>query len=168
MCNALYLTFGRHGTSRTGSLGSEVRGVSRRRCRHAEVRPLASTPLARGAALFDAGDFFGAHEVWEDGWRRSAGAERTLYQGLIQTAAAYHKIGQGSRRGALTIAERALRTLSRVDAWEQGVNVEVVREALRQVVTALSDPASPVVPPAPRLGAPQGPGGNGTGPPGSA
>lgn len=48
--------------------------------------------LEDGAALFDAGKFWHAHESWEDLWnmlkRRSAPSEEILLvQGLIQTAA---------------------------------------------------------------------------------
>jgi predicted metal-dependent hydrolase len=49
--------------------------------------------FAHGARLFDAGAFFEAHEAWEDHWRvaTDAGTRRFL-QGLIQVAAAFHKL----------------------------------------------------------------------------
>ncbi|HEY1691666.1 MAG TPA: DUF309 domain-containing protein [Polyangiaceae bacterium] len=49
--------------------------------------------FARGARLFDEGAFFDAHEAWEEHWRiaTDAGARRFL-QGLIQVAAAFHKL----------------------------------------------------------------------------
>ncbi len=50
-------------------------------------------PFARGARLFDAGRFFEAHEAWEERWRVATDrAERDLLQGLIQVAAAFHKL----------------------------------------------------------------------------
>lgn len=62
----------------------------------------------RGAALFDAGDYFEAHEVWEDAWRAVADPEaHRLLQGLIQCAAAAIKVREGSWRGAATLIERA-------------------------------------------------------------
>ena len=46
----------------------------------------------RGAALFDRGDYFDAHEVWEERWLSTGEPnERLLLQGLIQVAAAFHK-----------------------------------------------------------------------------
>jgi predicted metal-dependent hydrolase len=49
--------------------------------------------LALGARLFDAGEFFEAHEAWEQHWRRASDeTERRLLQGLIQVAAAFHKL----------------------------------------------------------------------------
>lgn len=48
--------------------------------------------LQRGAALFDAGAFFEAHEAWEERWRQSQDeGERLGLQGLIQVTAAFHK-----------------------------------------------------------------------------
>jgi uncharacterized protein len=67
----------------------------------------ADTPdslFHRGIDLFNAGEFFDAHEVWEDLWRDCASAERRFFQALIQAAvSAYHKA-----RGNMTGATRLL------------------------------------------------------------
>ena len=47
--------------------------------------------LRRGAALFDAGRFWDAHEAWEEAWLEEDGEVRLFLQGLIQVAAGYHK-----------------------------------------------------------------------------
>jgi predicted metal-dependent hydrolase len=47
--------------------------------------------LGRGRRLFNAGQFFEAHEVWEEAWLREEGETRQLLQGLIQVAAGYHQ-----------------------------------------------------------------------------
>lgn len=59
----------------------------------ADVNPLPSTPgaLRRGAALFDQGRFWDAHEAWEEAWLEEEGEVRLFLQGLIQVAAGYHK-----------------------------------------------------------------------------
>ena len=46
--------------------------------------------LRRGADLFDAGDFWQAHEAWEEVWQREQRPIRSFYQSLIQIAAGYH------------------------------------------------------------------------------
>ena len=43
-----------------------------------------------GLKHFNAGDFYEAHEVWEDLWKDLTGPERTFYQGLVQAAVACH------------------------------------------------------------------------------
>ena len=59
----------------------------------AGVKPLPSTAgaLRRGAALFDQGLFWEAHEAWEEAWLEEEGEVRLFLQGLIQVAAGYHK-----------------------------------------------------------------------------
>jgi uncharacterized protein len=53
--------------------------------------PKTPAALRRGAALFDAGRFWEAHEAWEEAWLEEDGDVRLFLQGLIQVAAGYHK-----------------------------------------------------------------------------
>ncbi|MBI4469046.1 MAG: DUF309 domain-containing protein [Acidobacteria bacterium] len=53
----------------------------------------------KGIALFNDGDYFEAHEAWEELWLVSTGEEKRFLQGLIQCAAALHHI-QLQRLGA--------------------------------------------------------------------
>jgi len=76
--------------------------------------------LARGARLFDEGAYFEAHEVWEEHWRRETDERcRGLFQGLIQVAAAFHKlVVLGSAESALRLLTRGL---TRLDACPSSV-----------------------------------------------
>lgn len=57
------------------------------------MRSPVDDPFVRGAELFDRGEFFEAHEAWEERWKVATNAtERTFLQGLIQVAAAFHKL----------------------------------------------------------------------------
>ncbi len=49
------------------------------------------TPLERGAELFNRGEYYEAHEVWEELWLELEDEPKLFVQGLIQVAAAYHK-----------------------------------------------------------------------------
>ncbi|MFO0846571.1 MAG: DUF309 domain-containing protein [Gemmataceae bacterium] len=53
-----------------------------------------------GVVLFNAGDYFEAHEVWEDLWAESHGRERKFYQGLIQAAVGLCHFHNGNLGGA--------------------------------------------------------------------
>lgn len=49
--------------------------------------------FAEGARLFDAGQYWDAHEAWEVWWRvETDETKRRLLQGLIQIAAGFHKL----------------------------------------------------------------------------
>jgi predicted metal-dependent hydrolase len=56
-----------------------------------------------GILLFNAHDFFEAHEVWEDLWLECTRPERSFYQGLIQAAVALLHFGNGNVRGAVKL-----------------------------------------------------------------
>jgi predicted metal-dependent hydrolase len=53
-----------------------------------------------GIDLFNRGDYFEAHEVWEDLWRDCPASERRFYQALIQAAVAVYHFHRGNFTGA--------------------------------------------------------------------
>ena len=53
-----------------------------------------------GVLLFNAQDYFEAHEVWEELWAEAHGEERRFYQGLIQAAVGLCHFGNGNLGGA--------------------------------------------------------------------
>jgi hypothetical protein len=53
-----------------------------------------------GVLFFNAGDFFEAHEVWEDLWAESHGDDRRFVQGLIQAAVGLFHYHSGNLGGA--------------------------------------------------------------------
>ncbi len=69
-------------------------------------------PLSPGRAAFNRGDYFQAHELWEDVWDGLEGAERIFVQGLIQIAAGLHHLQQGRRSPAASLLRKGLAKLS--------------------------------------------------------
>lgn len=72
---------------------------------------------ARGLDAFNAGRFYEAHELWEARWLVEPDAQvKTMLQGLIQLAAAGHKLRTGDRvRGGPTLLRRAADKLEVAD-----------------------------------------------------
>ena len=108
---------------------------------------MSATPPAsafvRGALLFDRGAFFEAHEAWEDQWRIATDeTERRFLQGLIQIAAALHKLlVMGSREAALRVFARALAKLDASPAdvtRENGFDLPAFRAAMHGCADALA------------------------------
>jgi hypothetical protein len=56
-----------------------------------------------GIVLFNEGDFFEAHEVWEGLWLETTGAEKQFIQGLIQAAVGLCHFCNGNLRGAVKL-----------------------------------------------------------------
>ena len=53
-----------------------------------------------GIACFNRGEYFDAHEVWEDLWMDCPSADRRFFQSLIQAAVSLYHWGNGNRAGA--------------------------------------------------------------------
>jgi len=71
----------------------------------------------RGIAHFNAGEFFEAHEVWEELWLRAPGNDKPFLQGIIQIAAAFHHFKRGNLRGARTLLTAGL---GKIDRYADG------------------------------------------------
>lgn len=56
-----------------------------------------------GVVLFNRGDWFEAHEAWEELWQETAAPQRLFYQGLIQAAVALCHFHNGNLRGAVKL-----------------------------------------------------------------
>lgn len=67
--------------------------------------------VRRGVALYNAGRYWEAHEALEVVWRRARPAERSLWQGLIQAAAAMLQLERGNRHGVVVTGGAAVEKL---------------------------------------------------------
>jgi uncharacterized protein len=76
-----------------------------------------------GILFFNKGDFFEAHEVWEDIWLNTAGPERRFYQGLIQAAVALYHFGNGNIRGALKLYRSSRDYMDRFESPYLGLDI---------------------------------------------
>jgi ribosomal protein S18 acetylase RimI-like enzyme len=66
----------------------------------------------RGIALLRAGEWFEAHEAFEDVWRQAEPAERDFFQGLVHVAVAWYQAGRRNAVGCERQLEKARRRLS--------------------------------------------------------
>jgi predicted metal-dependent hydrolase len=92
----------------------------------------------RGIALFNAGEYFEAHEALENAWREEPGRIRELYQGILQVAVTYLHIQRGNYEGALRVSARCKRKLDKWPATCRGVNVTALRRDLAAVLDTLA------------------------------
>ncbi|HEY3442074.1 MAG TPA: DUF309 domain-containing protein [Paludibaculum sp.] len=79
--------------------------------------------LTPGVALFNAGDYFGAHERLEAEWLCAPRAERFFLQALIHMAVAWHHAADGNREGAIRQVDKGLRKLAGYLPERHGVDV---------------------------------------------
>jgi predicted metal-dependent hydrolase len=106
---------------------------------NAEV-PIAEL-VSEGARLFDEGRFFEAHEAWEAHWLVEEDEPRKLlFQGLIQIAAAFHKlVVKDAPAPAASLFEKGLEKLERRPVAAGGEELASFRSAVRACAVALAE-----------------------------
>lgn len=89
---------------------------------------------AEGLRLFNAGEYFEAHEALEAAWNAEKSEVRNLYQGILQVAVTYLHITRGNYNGAVKVYIRSQR---RLKGWAnicQGIQVEKLRRDAEAVI----------------------------------
>ncbi|MCB9133888.1 MAG: DUF309 domain-containing protein [Anaerolineales bacterium] len=90
--------------------------------------------LAReGIRLFNAGEYFEAHEVLEHAWNEDTSAAKELYRAILQVAVAYLQIERGNYRGAVKMFLRMRQWFEPLPEVCRGVDVAGLRVAARAV-----------------------------------
>ncbi|MGO8932086.1 MAG: DUF309 domain-containing protein [Terracidiphilus sp.] len=93
--------------------------------------------LAEGLRCYKDGEFFLAHEHWEGVWLKCEEPEKTFLQALIQITAAFHHLQRKNIKGAASLLRASLRRLDSFPAAYGGIEVEAVRENVREWLRAL-------------------------------
>jgi uncharacterized protein len=75
-----------------------------------------------GIVLFNRGDFFEAHEVWESWWMDTFGPEKTFVKGLIQAAVGLCHFCNGNMSGALKLYRSSREYMLRYGSPYLGLN----------------------------------------------
>ena len=77
------------------------------------ISDICQAPLhpqaAEGLRLFNAGEYFEAHEALEDAWNAETGRVRDLYRGILQIAVVYLHITRRNYNGAVKVYARSQR-----------------------------------------------------------
>lgn len=94
--------------------------------------------LAAGLNCYRSRKFFETHEHWESEWLRAAEPEKTFLQALIQIAAAFHHFERGNRVGAASLLRAAQRKLDSYPPTFGGLDVEAIRQSVRDWRAALN------------------------------
>src|SRR5262245_19747783 len=77
-----------------------------------------------GIEHFNAGDYFEAHEVWEDLWHECSSADRLFYQSLIQAAVALYHFNNANDTGARRLFASGKQKMDGYRPWYHGLDVE--------------------------------------------
>ncbi len=93
----------------------------------------------KGLEAFNAGQFYEAHEHWEEVWLETPNPEKTFVQGLIQIAAAFHHHSRANRKGTQNLLAAGLAKIEAFPKVHREIDVEALRAAVRQWLEALNN-----------------------------
>jgi predicted metal-dependent hydrolase len=113
------------------------------------VPPTERPQFLQAERLHNGGEYYEAHEAWEEIWTSEANDEwRIFVQGLIQVTSAFHKLFfQREPRGASRLLERGLEKLDRYPGDYLGVALAPFRDASRALLPRMStlEPKTPAI-----------------------
>jgi predicted metal-dependent hydrolase len=99
---------------------------------------LCDAPLhpqaAEGLRLFNAGEYFEAHEALEDAWNAEKGKVRELYRGILQIAVVYLHITRQNYNGAVKVYGRSQKWLQDWPEVCRGIEVGRLRRDAEAVI----------------------------------
>jgi uncharacterized protein len=96
-----------------------------------------------GIVLFNRGDFFEAHEVWEALWMDTCGPNKQFYQGLIQAAVGLCHFCNGNLRGATKLYHSSREYMARYPSAFLGLDQRAFWEQMERCFALLLAPDAP-------------------------
>ena len=96
-----------------------------------------------GILLFNAHDYFEAHEVWEDLWAASHGTERRFFQGLIQAAVGLCHFSNGNLGGAAKLYRSSRDYMEACGSPFLGLDVSAFWRQMEECFRPVLGPAPP-------------------------
>ena len=97
--------------------------------------------------LFNAREFFEAHDALEEFWQEYGGSDRTFYQGLIQVAVALEHAQRGNEKGARGVLNSARRRLEPYRPHYEGFDLDgLLVQALSHIEGEGDPPRLPAPP----------------------
>ena len=87
-----------------------------------------------GLRLFNAGEYFEAHEALEIAWNEEKGSVRDLYRGILQIAVVYLHITRRNYNGALKVYGRSQKWMKDWPDVCRGIQVEALRRDAAVVI----------------------------------
>jgi hypothetical protein len=102
--------------------------------------------LREGMRCFERGDFFEAHEHWEEVWLAAQEPEKTFLQALIQVAASFYHLQRGNTVGAVSLLRGALGRLDLYPESFAGIAVASLRMLVPAWIEAIEGAAHGLAP----------------------
>ena len=93
----------------------------------------------RGLDEYDKGDYFEAHEAWEDLWSDYNFPDRKFVQGLIQLSVSFVHLGNGNLTGAKNLLKKCQQKFDDYSGIHRGINLEDLKSSIEVVEIVYSE-----------------------------
>jgi predicted metal-dependent hydrolase len=84
--------------------------------------------------LFNAGEYWLAHEELEEAWKQETGAVRELYRAILQTAVVYLHVTRANYNGAVKVHHRVQKWITPWPEVCRGIEIGRLRQDLEAVI----------------------------------
>lgn len=88
----------------------------------------------KGMQLFNASEYWLAHEALEEAWKDESGSVRELYRAILQTGVAYLHITRGNYNSAIKMYERVQKWIQPWPDVCRGIEIGQLRQDLDTVI----------------------------------
>jgi predicted metal-dependent hydrolase len=103
--------------------------------------------LRRGLDQVRSGQYFEAHESFEDAWRAAEPAEKDFFQGLVHVTVAWYQARRGNRNGCARQLAKAQRRLAAFVPEHRGVDVATVLRSVGEAAEIVAAGSLELPPP---------------------
>ena len=84
----------------------------------------------RGMAEYEKGDYFQAHDIWEELWSDYSQKDRLFIQGLIQLSVSFVHLQNGNLTGARNLLMKCRPKFDNYSGNQRGINIQDLKESL--------------------------------------
>ena len=93
----------------------------------------------KGLDEYEKGDYFEAHEAWEDLWSDYYLPDRKFVQGLIQLAVSFVHLGNGNMTGARNLLKKCQNKFTDYKGIKRNINLDELKSAIEAVDIMFQD-----------------------------
>ena len=114
-------------------------------------KTLADDLFTHAISYFNRGQWYAAHDLFEELWHEAMGDLRELLQGIIQISVAEYHLENGNSRGSLLLMAEGLNHLEASHSLDIGYDLASLKDIVSRRLVALQEQLDPADIPAPSL-----------------
>ena len=99
----------------------------------------------KGLMEYEKGDYFEAHEAWEELWSDYNLPDRKFIQGLIQLSVSFVHLRNGNMNGARSLLKKCSEKFQPYQHLQRGINMDELKMGIETVALAYEEIDDPTI-----------------------